>query len=224
MAAERRLAEASMGPDDRIATVVFGSEARVEEPSRPRTELPTPQRVEVGRDGSNLEAALRRALAEVPSDVEGRIVLLSDGVATAGDAFAAAASALSADVVVDTVALEQRPVPNVRLASVRAPDHVQKGEALDLRVVVESPTATEVDVRVLRDGVPTTTRRVAVKAGEDVLLLREGPQAPGLHRFEVAITAVDPRLERPQHADLDRSGRHERRRPYAPGRRCTRHR
>ena len=36
--------------------------------------------------------------------------------------------------------------------------------------------------------------------------------------------AVDPRLERPQHADLDRSVGHEGRRPYARASRCTRHR
>lgn len=190
--AEQRLAEKGMHDDDRTGTIVFGAEAATEDPPRPKSDLPPPQRIEVGRDGTNLEAAIRRALAELPSDTAARIVLVSDGVQTRGDALSAAAAAVAADVPIDVVPLDQKTFPDVRVVSVRAPSHADEGEALDFRVVTSSTTATDVDVRVKRDGELIHTGKVHVSAGEDVLRLRETANEPGLHRYDVEVTASDP--------------------------------
>jgi hypothetical protein len=82
--AELRVAELGMRDDDRIGTLAFGTSAAVEDPLRPRSRLAAPQRAEVGRDGTDLGAAVRHGLGELPSDTAGRIVLLSDGVSTRG--------------------------------------------------------------------------------------------------------------------------------------------
>ena len=87
-----RVAESGMRERDRIGTIVFGAQALVEDPPHPRSDLPMPQRVEVGRDGTDLGAAIRRSLAEVPSDSAARIVVISDGVSNRGDPEAAAAA------------------------------------------------------------------------------------------------------------------------------------
>src|SRR6185312_16172166 len=108
VASELRLAEKGMHDDDRIGTVAFASEALVEDPPRPKSDLPPPQRVTLGRDGTNLEAAVRRALAELPADTASRLVLMSDGVQTRGDVLAAAAAAVAADVPIDVVPLDQK--------------------------------------------------------------------------------------------------------------------
>ncbi len=191
-AAERKLAEAGMRRDDRLGVVVFGAEATTEDPPRPPSDLPPPQRAVVGRDGSDLEAAVRRALAELPSDSAGRVVLVSDGVQTRGDALAAAAAAVAANVPVDAVILEQKATANVRVASVRSDTRADDGEALDLRVTTHSATATDVSVRVRLDGEPLHEARAHIEAGEDVLRLRETASHPGLHRYDVEVTALDP--------------------------------
>ncbi len=190
--AELKVAERGMHADDRIGTVVFGAEAATEDPPRPQSDLPPPQRIEVGRDGTDLEAAIRRALAELPADTAGRIVLVTDGVQTRGDALAAAATAVAADVPIDVVMLEQKVVPDVRVVSVRAPTRADEGEALDLRVVTSSAVATDVEVRVKRDGELLHVARAKIQAGEDVLRVRETAASPGLHRYDVEITALDP--------------------------------
>ena len=192
VAAELRLAEKGMRDDDRIGTVAFASEALVEDPPRPKSDLPPPQRIELGRDGTNLESAVRRALAELPADTASRLVLISDGVQTRGDVLSAAAVAVAADVPVDVVPLDQKSVPDVRVVSVRAPTHADEGEAVDLRVVTASTQEADLDVRVKRDGAIINTGRVHVAAGEDVLRLREKASEPGLHRYDVEVTAVDP--------------------------------
>jgi Ca-activated chloride channel family protein len=192
IAMELQVVERGMHDDDRIGIVAFGAEAATEDPARPRSELPTPQRVEIGRDGTDIEGAVRRALAEIPADTSARIVLVSDGVQTRGDALSAAASAVGADVPIDVVILEQKPVNDVRIVSVRAPAHGDQGEALDLRVVTSSAVATDVEVRVKRDGELVRRGRAHIEAGEDVLRVRETASEPGLHRYDVEVTALDP--------------------------------
>lgn len=195
IAAELKLVEKGMRDDDRIGTVVFGAEAATEDPVRPKSELPSPQRIEVGRDGTNIETAIRHALAEIPSDTAGRIVLLSDGVQTRGDAMSAAAAAVAADVPIDVVVLEQKNVPDVRVATVRAPAHADADEPLDLRVVTSSTVATDVEVRVKRDGQIVSKGKTHIAAGEDVLRIRETATEPGLHRYDVEVSAIDPKAD-----------------------------
>src|SRR5581483_2153987 len=128
------------------------AEAATEDPPRPRSDLGSPQRAALGRDGTDIAAAVRRALAEVPPDSAARIVLVTDGVATRGDTMSAAAAAVAAEIPVDVLPLEQRAVPDVRVVALRAPSRADEGEALDLRVVTASPAPAEIEVRVRRDG------------------------------------------------------------------------
>jgi len=90
---ELQLAELGMREGDRIGTLAFAAEAVMESPLRERRQPPAPQRAELGRDGTDLGAAIRRGLSEVPPDSAARIVLMSDGVSTRGDALAEAALA-----------------------------------------------------------------------------------------------------------------------------------
>jgi hypothetical protein len=132
IAAELKVAEKGMHDDDRIGTVVFGANAVTEDPPRPKSDLPPPQKLEVGRDGTDIEAAIRRALAELPSDTAARLVLVSDGVQTRGDSLAAAAAAVAADVPIDVVPLDQKTFPDVRIVSVRAPTRADEGSPIAL--------------------------------------------------------------------------------------------
>ncbi len=195
IASELRVAEVGMREHDRIGTVAFGASAAVEDPLRERSLLPAPQKAEIGRDGSDLGAAIRRALGEVPADAAARIVLMSDGVATRGDTLSAAAAAVAAGVPVDVVPLDQAKVPDVRVASVRTAPRANAGEALDLRVVTDSSSPADVELRVFRDGQLIRKGNAKIAAGEDVLHLREVAGEPGFHRYDVEVSALDPKLD-----------------------------
>jgi len=203
IASELRVAEIGMLEHDQIGTIAFGASAAVEDPLRERSLLPAPQRAEIGRDGTDIGAALRRALGEVPADAAARIVILSDGVATRGDTLSAAAAAVAAGVAVDVVPLDQAKVPDVRITSVRTAPRANAGEALDLRIVTESTSPAEVELRVIRDGQLIRKGQAKIGAGEDVLHLREVAEAPGFHRYDVEISALDEKLDQ---AHEDNSG------------------
>lgn len=192
---ELAVAEGGMRKDDRIGVIAFAAEAATEDPPRLRSEISAPQTVVVGRDGTDLAAAMRRALAEVPPSSAARIVLLSDGVATRGDTMGAASAAVAAGVPVDVVALEQRARPDVRVVGLQAPPNVDEGEAMDLRLVTASAIAAEIEVRVRRDGDLITKTRAKIAAGEDVLHVRDVAKRTGLHRYDVEVTALDPGLD-----------------------------
>ena len=178
---ELAAAERSMHPEDRVGRVVFGATAAIEDPLRVAGEPAPAQRVEVGRDATDLEAAIRRGVAELPPDAAGRLVLLTDGIATRGDTMAGTATALAAGVPVDVLPLEHPVAPDLRLVDVRAPARVDVGAPFELRVVTSSTVATDVELRV-RSGEDAAMHvlRAHVSAGEDVLRVRELAKArPG---------------------------------------------
>jgi Ca-activated chloride channel homolog len=192
---EIKVAEQGMRDGDRIGTLAFAADAVVEDPLRERRHPPAPQRAELARDGSDLGAAIRRGLSEVPPDSAARIVLLSDGVSTRGDALGEAALAAAAGVRVDVVPLDQRKLEDIRVVAVSAGGRASEGEAIDLRIVTSAAHDADVEVRVYRDGQLVRQGEVSIAAGEDVVHLREIASGPGLHRYDVELTAKDPRRD-----------------------------
>jgi uncharacterized membrane protein len=201
--AELQVAEIGMRPHDRIGTVAFAATAAVEDPLRPHSTLPAPERVEIGRDGTDIGAAIRRALSEVPSDAAARIAVISDGVNTRGDPIGAAAAAVAAGVPVDVVPLDQEKLPDVRVVGLRMPSRANQGETMELRIVTSSTSPTPVEVRLYRDGQLVRKGHTKIPAGEDVLSLSEQAPGPGLHRYDVELSALDPKADQ---APEDNSG------------------
>jgi Mg-chelatase subunit ChlD len=192
MRGELELAQHGMREEDRLGVIAFAADAALEEPLRPASHLSSPQRAELARDATDLSAALRRALAEVPADSAARLVLMTDGVPTRGNVLEAAASAFAAGVPVDVIPLEQERLPDVRLVAVRVPPRADAGEALELRLVTESTVDTDVEVRVSLDGKPVVKASGKLRSGQDVLTLKERAPGPGLHRYDVELTALRP--------------------------------
>ncbi|MES1189104.1 MAG: VWA domain-containing protein [Myxococcales bacterium] len=192
---EIQVAEQGMRDGDRIGTLAFAADAVVEDPLRERLHPPAPQRAELARDGTDLGAAIRRGLSEVPPDSAARIVLMSDGVSTRGDALGEAALAAAAGVRVDVVPLDQRKLEDIRVVAVSAGGRASEGEAIDLRIVTSAAHDAQVEVRVYRDGELVRQGDVSIAGGEDVVHLREIAADPGLHRYDVELTAKDQRQD-----------------------------
>jgi uncharacterized membrane protein len=186
-----RRATAAMRPDDKAGLVVFGAEAATEVVPSPNPPIGG-ARATIARDATDLAAAIRRALADLPAEHAGRIVLLSDGVETRGDALEAATLAAGRGVQIDVLPIERAAAPEVAIESVRLPERADPREPIELRVVTRATRATEVDVRVMRDGEPIAVTRTRVRPGDDVLTMRDVATEPGVHRYDVLVEPVDP--------------------------------
>lgn len=193
---ERKLAELGMREEDLLAVVAFGAAAAIEEPPRPKNVSANPQKVAVPRDGTDIAAGIRQALAAVPPDSAARVAILSDGVRTRGDSSEAALAAAALGIPIDVVPLDQGRITDVRVVAVRATARAAQGETLDLRVVTQSSEDAEVEARVYRDGELIRSGKTRVSRGEDVIYLREVAPGPGLHRYDVELSAQDPNQDR----------------------------
>ncbi len=137
------------------------------------------------RKGTDLAAALETAAAVIPPFYVPRIVLLSDGNATAGDAQKTAAS-FGGKVAVMTSPLPERDLPEVQLSAVNTPAQVQQGEPFNVEVVIDSNHDDDAGkIEVYRGDVKAADQAVKLKKGENRLVLKQTIEAGGL----VPITA-----------------------------------
>lgn len=153
---------------DRAKVVVFGREGLTEGTLRKEQRPLARYASDVDRDATDIEAGLRAALGALDVDARGRIILLSDGNATAGDAAAALAQARSQGVSVDVVPLEYAHSNEVLVDKVIVPSEAKIGEPFVVRVLVESQQATEANVHLWQEGALVETRRVQLAAGRNV--------------------------------------------------------
>lgn len=185
-----RAASSAMQNDDLAGLVVFGAEAATEVAPSPRPTFGAAHAA-IARDATDLERAIRRGLADLPGDHVGRLVLVSDGVETRGDALAAAAVATGRGVPIDVVPIERAPRSEIAVERVRLPAVADPDQPVELRVVTRATDAARVRVEVRRDGTPIASGETEISAGADVLTLREIAPAPGVHRYEVFLHPLD---------------------------------
>jgi len=188
-----RQAAATMGADDQAAVIVFGADALVEVPITERLEL-----VQIGSDpvrlNTDLAEAMRLGLALFPADTAKRMVILSDGKPTVGDAEEVARLAAASNVQVDTVLLapggpaQQIAGPEVLVAGVDVPATVNQGERFSLTASLAANRAdTAAEVRVLSRGQVVHQREVVLQPGVTNEVFNVLAPEAGFIDFEVVI-------------------------------------
>lgn len=140
-----------MGPDDQAAVVLFGADALVERPMLPGGELGRVTSAPI-RTQTDLAEAIRLGLALFPSEAARRMVILSDGAQTTGDALKAAESAAAAGVQILVVPFAIEPGAEAIVTDIEAPASLRPGEQFDLNVSVQASQPTRATLRVLADG------------------------------------------------------------------------
>jgi Ca-activated chloride channel homolog len=98
-----------------------------------------------GRPATNIAAAIASARAAIPGERVGKILLLSDGNETEGNALAAAKAAGVPVFAVPVPSVD----PEVHVASVTAPAEVRQGERIFVNVVVRATGKNEGTLRLL---------------------------------------------------------------------------
>jgi uncharacterized membrane protein len=182
-----RQAIESMGPADQSAVIVFGSNALVERPMSALAELApvtsVPQTLH-----TDIAEAIRLGLAVFPAGSGRRMVLVSDGVATAGLTEEAAGLAASAGVQIDVLALS-RPAGEFEatLTRVTAPARVGEGEAFSIEVTAESTADITARLRLLSAGSVVYDEPVQLRPGANNFTIRLQATTQEFSRYVVQI-------------------------------------
>ncbi len=119
---------------------------------------------EAGRS-TNLESALRDAIAAMPAGLVPRIVLISDGLENRGSVARAAWQAREQGIPVDVYPLAGRPRPALRLEAVSFPATVFTGERFPVDLVAASPQRVQALVEIRAEGKSLGASQVALEAG-----------------------------------------------------------
>lgn len=196
-------ASAGRGPDDLVGVVVFAGQAAVVlSPTRAQgldwnTDVPL-------AEGSNLEEAIRLGRAMLPPDAAGRLILISDGVQTSGDALAAARQASTSGknargdrgvAPISVLPIEYDITQEVFVESVDAPPRAAAGSTATVRVTLTAAAPASGTLRLLDDARsidldpagPGDGRRVVLKPGQNVFPL-DVPLGEGrVHRFKAVF-------------------------------------
>ena len=153
-----------MRSGDRAGIVAFGLDAALERPAtfRPRVDAIAST---TSPAGTNIEAALRAARLGLPRDGARRIVLVSDGRATAGDASREIERAVAEGIPVDTIAADAAPADRPLIVkSVGAPPDVRVGEPFVVSAEIAGPPGAHSQVTLWRDSEATVEQDVEVAA------------------------------------------------------------
>lgn len=180
-------AVAKLGEDDRAGLIAFGRQPVVElAPGGRRSISKIESSIETS--GSNLAAALRLAMASFPAGSGRRIVVLSDGNETEGDALGAAATIGADGVAIDVLALGQKlERPEASVVELRAPSEQSADQPFELRAVVESSVAQKGQLVIERNGEPISTVPVSLPAGTSAVVINQRLEKPGFFRYRAYL-------------------------------------
>ncbi|WP_165071902.1 VWA domain-containing protein [Paludisphaera rhizosphaerae] len=161
-----------------------------EDAKRPASSPEAAPAAAIDRMGTDLAAALEVASAAAPPFYVPRIVLISDGNATSGDALRAAAG-LRGSVEVSTVPLPVRDDPEVQVSSVNVPAQVQQGEGFRIELVIDSNHDDDQGrVEVYRGDVKAADQPVKLKKGENRLSLSQTIEQGGMTPITARIVGA----------------------------------
>ena len=176
-----------LGPEDVGGVIAFGGDAAVEEATRGRRSMDRVlTRVEGGV--SDLAAAIRLASASFPEGKARRIVLLSDGNETRGDAAGAAEVAATDGIVIDALSLKGREgTAEAAVVALEAPDETRVEQPFDLRGTIESTVPQNGTLDIDRDGVLLKRVPVRLSVGQNRIVVSDRLAASGLHRYRATL-------------------------------------
>lgn len=192
-------ARTDRGVDDLVGAVVFdGTSMALSTPTAAGDfDIAFDQR---GAQGTDIEGALRFARALFPAGANRRLVLVSDGNQTSGDALAAAVELASDRIPIDVVPLSYSVKNEVIVESVDAPPRAAAGSTVRVRVVLDSTDGATGTLELMHEGRPLdinesatgTGRRVTLPPGRSVEMIDVPLPDATVHRFEPVFVPDDP--------------------------------
>ena len=189
-----RQALAQKPAGDQAGVILFGGDALVEQLPRSDNDFPLLTSLPI-RTATNIEAALRLALALLPNEGGSRIILLSDGQETGGDALRSAQLAGARQVEVSVVPLGAGNAGNsaeILVEQVTAPAQARQGQSVSVAATLWAAQPTDAILRLIVDGVPGETRTVRLNRGRTQHTFRPTLTETGFHRLRVEVAPLNP--------------------------------
>lgn len=179
----------TLGPEDEAGVVAFGRDAAIDIAPGSLRALSRILSVTDG-GGTDLASAIRLASASHSDGKAKRIVILSDGNETEGEAAAAAEVASTDSIQIDYVALgKERAAPEAAVLNLSAPTDIPGGQTFDLKATVDSTFDGQAVLRLDRNGLLVKEVAVSLTSGRSQVLISDVIDKPGFHRYRATLVA-----------------------------------
>lgn len=176
---------------DEAGLVTFGSNAGVELP--PRVSFPLEAfNTKIDRDGTNLEQALSLSAAMLPTDKQGRIVLISDGTQTMGSAAAILDDLKSKGIAVDVLPIQYQYDKETYLERLELPQNVKTGENYQAAVILYSLQDGEGTLKLQENNREIYSEAVKYSAGKNRFVIPIYFRTPGYYEYAATIIPKHP--------------------------------
>jgi Mg-chelatase subunit ChlD len=182
----------AMRAHDQLGVVAFGRQAVVEH--HPQHGKFGGFTARVGAEHSDLNSAIESALALIPPDAGGRILVLSDGKWTGKDPIAASARSAGRGVPIDYRLVTRPQISDVAIQSLLLPDSVLPGQAYVVSGWIRSPADQEIEYQLRRGNTIIASGSKAVSAGLNRVMFRDRAGEAGVQEYVLSIQgpAEDP--------------------------------
>ncbi|MEA3186530.1 MAG: hypothetical protein QOD99_360 [Chthoniobacter sp.] len=175
---------------DQIAGVIgFAESASVWQSPQARLRLSGSWPHLAGRDATNIAGALTFASGSFPPNASRRLVLLSDGVETAGQAVPCAQTLSQRGIELLTVPLRNPPKPEVLVQKLEAPQRTKTGEPFDVTAAVRSSIESKATIKLFQNQFLVAQRELSLKPGDNRIAFRNLSAEGALAAFEVEVSA-----------------------------------
>ena len=187
-----------IGSEDRVAFVPFGSRPGQLVADASSVRVTSPSNADagsIGHDATDIAAAIEAATAAMPPDYVPRILLLTDGNQTRGDALQAALRTANRSgrreaIPITTVPLPTRDDPEVQLSAVKVPAQVREGEPFYVEVVIDSNHDDEGLIEVFRGAHKVLSETKPLKKGENRFRFPQSIQRERLAEYSAKVSGL----------------------------------
>ncbi|HKP53495.1 MAG TPA: VWA domain-containing protein [Chloroflexia bacterium] len=181
---------ASMGPDDRAGVVLFGELAVVDRALSAGTDW-KPFGKHPAEVATNLGDALQAGISLFPEGGSRRLVLLSDGAETIGNARDMVGRAGSTGVQLSIVPLGQESQNEVTVDRVASTSTVPDGQQHEVRVLLKSTSDRAATITLTDNGQSVGKQDAQLKPGSNLVTFSVKAQGEGFHTFTAQVASVD---------------------------------
>lgn len=173
---------------DVTGIIAFADEARViRMPEDRERTAALPDRLQ--SDGTDIEKAMLLARSIVPEDAAKRLVLLSDGKETKGDALETARLLKRLGYTLDVVPFTGEEKAEVQIEAFSAPKQVNAGERFDVSVKITSNVQTKATVRLFGNRTLTAEKEVDLYPGENMFTFSDQVDEGGMITYTAEVVA-----------------------------------
>jgi len=143
----------------------------------------------INTEGTNIENALTLAQSIMPENTAKRLVLLTDGKETAGNALEKAKMLNRLGYTIDIVPVRDDIQDEVQIEELNAPKQVNAGERFDISLKITSNVNTNAVIRLYQNRTLAQEKTVELYKGENVFVFTDTAEESGMITYMAEIAA-----------------------------------